>query len=54
MPSILNKFLEKDNTFSSKLVQFYFAIGKVVDCFGFAILEVSKIEKLPFVKDGRY
>jgi error-prone DNA polymerase len=32
----------------------YIVLGKVVDDFGFASLEVSKMEKLPFVKDGRY
>ncbi|MBK7698993.1 MAG: DNA polymerase III subunit alpha [Saprospiraceae bacterium] len=32
----------------------YIVLGKVVDDFGFASLEVSKMEKLPWVKDGRY
>ena len=32
----------------------YIVLGKVVDDFGFASLEVSKMVKLPFVKDGRY
>ncbi len=32
----------------------YIVLGKVVDDFGFASLEVSKMEKLPFVKDERY
>jgi len=32
----------------------YLIIGKVVDDFGFPSVEVDKIEKLPYVKDGRY
>jgi error-prone DNA polymerase len=31
----------------------YIVLRKVVDDFGFASLKASKIEKLPFVKDGR-
>ena len=32
----------------------YIVLGKVVEDFGFPSLEVSKMEKLPWVKDGRY
>jgi DNA-directed DNA polymerase III PolC len=32
----------------------YLILGKVVEDFGFPSLEVSKMEKLPWVKDGRY
>jgi DNA polymerase-3 subunit alpha len=32
----------------------YIVLGKVVDDFGFASPEVSKMEKLLFVKDRRY
>jgi len=32
----------------------YIMLGRVVEDFGFPSLEVSKMEKLPFVKDGRY
>ena len=32
----------------------YIILGKVVEDFGFPSLEVEKMEKLPWVKDGRY
>jgi hypothetical protein len=32
----------------------YLVLGRVVEDFGFPSLEVSKMEKLPWVKDGRY
>jgi DNA-directed DNA polymerase III PolC len=32
----------------------YIILGKVVEDFGFPSLEVGKMEKLPWVKDGRY
>jgi len=32
----------------------YIILGKVVEDFGFPSLEVTKMEKLPYVKDGRY
>lgn len=32
----------------------YLVLGKVVEDFGFPSLEVEKMEKLPWVKDGRY
>jgi len=32
----------------------YLLLGKVVEDFGFPSLEVEKMEKLPWVKDGRY
>ncbi len=32
----------------------YLIIGKVVEDFGFPSIEVSRMEKVPFVKDGRY
>lgn len=33
---------------------YYIVLGKVVDDFGFTSWEVNKIEKLLWVKDGRY
>ncbi|HMP28601.1 MAG TPA: DNA polymerase III subunit alpha, partial [Saprospiraceae bacterium] len=32
----------------------YLIVGRVVDDFGFPSVEVDQIDKLPFVKDGRY
>jgi hypothetical protein len=55
MPSIFYKFefyINKVNTFWTILVQFYILLGKVVDDFAFASLEVSRGRNCPLLRMG--